>query len=438
MIIDIVMPKMGESINEGTILEWRKKIGDSVELDEILLEIGTDKVDSEIPSSTSGILTDILFEPNDIVEVGTVIAKINTDQKSKTVITDEKKITAISNNNDGEDDKHIIPSKKEIDRPSNKFYSPVVMKIVAEKNIPIEELKKIPSSGKGGRVTKKDILLFLDKKQPNVKSIKEPIESIEQASRPKTIVNNTTEMTPLEEEAPFSGQVKEMSHMRKVISKHMKKSIETSAHVYLMTEIDMTHIVDYIILKNKEFHDREGFSLTYTPFIVQAAIKAIEEYPQMNASLSNETIHYHKNINIGMAVSTGEGLMVPSIFNCEEKSFLGICRSVSSIAKRTRENSISADELVGSTFSITNFGVFGVSMGTPIINQPNVGILGIGAIKKRAAVVESLGGNDSIAIRSIMVTTLGFDHRLIDGAGGSLFLNSFQKNIESMDLKGLL
>ena len=437
MIVDIVMPKMGESINEGTILEWRKKIGDSVELDEILLEIGTDKVDSEIPSSTSGIVTDILFKPNDVVEVGTVIAKINTDQKSEVIITNKKELTSIKNDADEEKNEYITHNKKKSDKPSNKFYSPVVMKIVAEKNISIEELKNVPSSGRGGRVTKKDILLYLDKKQSDFKSIKQPIVKIDKVSSPEIDGNKITNTVSQNEVISNSGQVKEMSHMRKLISKHMKKSIETSAHVYLMTEIDMTHIVDYIKLKDKEFHDKEGFSLTYTPFIVQATIKALEEYPQMNTSLSKDTIHYHKNINIGMAVSTDEGLMVPSIQNCEEKSFLGICRSVSSIAKRTRENSISADELAGSTFSITNFGVFGISMGTPIINQPNVGILGIGAIKKRTVVVES-GDNDSIAIRSIMVTTLGFDHRLIDGSGGSLFLNSFQKNIESMDLKGLL
>ena len=437
MIVDIVMPKMGESINEGTILEWRKKIGDSVELDEILLEIGTDKVDSEIPSSTSGIVTDILFKPNDVVEVGTVIAKINTDQKNEVLITNKKESTTISKDTNEEKNEYIIHNKEKPDKPSNKFYSPVVMKIVAEKNISIEELKSVPSSGRGGRVTKKDILLYLDKKQPDFKSIKQPIVKIDKVSNPEISGNKITNTVSQNEVISNSGQVKEMSHMRKLISKHMKKSIETSAHVYLMTEIDMTHIVEYIKLKDKEFHDKEGFSLTYTPFIVQATIKALEEYPQMNTSLSKDTIHYHKNINIGMAVSTDGGLMVPSILNCEEKSFLGICRSVSSIAKRTRENSISADELAGSTFSITNFGVFGISMGTPIINQPNVGILGIGAIKKRAVVVES-GGNDSIAIRSIMVTTLGFDHRLIDGSGGSLFLNSFQKNIESMDLKGLL
>ena len=437
MIVDIVMPKMGESINEGTILEWRKKIGDSVELDEILLEIGTDKVDSEIPSSSSGIVTDILFKPNDVVEVGTVIAKINTDQKNKILITNKKESTAISNDTDEEKNEYIIHNKEKLDKPSNKFYSPVVMKIVAEKNISIEELKSVPSSGRGGRVTKKDILLYLDKKQPDFKSIKEPIVKIDKVSSPEIDVNKIMNTGSQNEGISNSGQVKEMSHMRKLISKHMKKSIETSAHVYLMTEIDMTHIVEYIKLKDKEFHDKERFNLTYTPFIVQATIKALEEHPQMNTSLSKDTIHYHKNINIGMAVSTDGGLMVPSILNCEEKSFLGICRSVNSIAKRTRENSISADELVGSTFSITNFGVFGISMGTPIINQPNVGILGIGAIKKRAVVVES-GGNDSIAIRSIMVATLGFDHRLIDGSGGSLFLNSFQNNIESMDLKGLL
>ena len=289
MIVDIVMPKMGESINEGTILEWRKKIGDSVELDEILLEIGTDKVDSEIPSSTSGIVTDILFKPNDVVEVGTVIAKINTDQKNEVLITNKKESTTISKDTNEEKNEYIIHNKEKPDKPSNKFYSPVVMKIVAEKNISIEELKSVPSSGRGGRVTKKDILLYLDKKQPDFKSIKQPIVKIDKVSNSEIGGNKITNTVSQNEAISNSGQVKEMSHMRKLISKHMKKSIETSAHVYLMTEIDMTHIVEYIKLKDKEFHDKEGFSLTYTPFIVQATIKALEEYPQMNTSLSKDT-----------------------------------------------------------------------------------------------------------------------------------------------------
>ena len=436
MIVDIVMPKMGESINEGTILEWRKEIGDLIELDEILLEIGTDKVDSEIPSSTPGTLAEILFEPNDVVEVGTVIARINTDQKIESTTTDQEELNS-NINPKTEESKNLVKSENKSAQSSNKFYSPVVMKIVAEKNVPFEELQNIPSSGHGGRVTKKDILSYLSSKDSDTEKALKAVVKKDKVNSSNSDINKIINTDPVKKTSP-RGRVEEMGNMRKMISEHMKKSIETSAHVYMMTEIDMTHIVEYVSSKNKEFFEREEFNLTFTPFILQAAIKALEGYPEMNASLSEDTIHYHRNINIGLAVSIDGGLMVPSILNCEEKSFLGICRSVNDIAKRTRQNSISADELSGSTFSITNFGVFGVTMGTPIINQPNVGILGIGAIKKRPVVVESLGGDDSISIRSIMVTTLGFDHRLIDGAGGALFLNSFQKNIESLDLQGLI
>tara|TARA_B100001939_G_C16683600_1_gene505490 strand:- start:10 stop:687 length:678 start_codon:yes stop_codon:yes gene_type:complete len=225
--------------------------------------------------------------------------------------------------------------------------------------------------------------------------------------------------------------------MRKMISKHMMESLNTSAHVYVMTEVDMTSIVDFVKKKQDEFKEREGYALTYTPFIIESVIKSLKDYPEMNSSISGSKVDYHRDINIGLAVAIENGLMVPSIPNCEEKNFLGICRSVNDVAKRTRDGGISSDELSGTTFTITNFGVFGVSMGTPIINQPNVGILGVGAIKKQPVVIEDSAG-DSIAIRSMMILTLGFDHRLIDGAGGSKFLESVRKYIESMELSDIL
>ena len=240
-----------------------------------------------------------------------------------------------------------------------------------------------------------------------------------------------------ERPAPVSsvipGSTEEMHHMRKLIAKHMKESIETSAHVYVMTEVDMTTIVDFVESKDDSFCQKEGFNLTYTPFIVDSVVKSLQDYPEMNASISGTSITYHRNINIGLAVAVENGLMVPSMANCEEKNFLGLCRSVNDVAKRTRSNTISADELSGSTFSITNFGVFGVSIGTPIINQPNVGILGVGAIKKQPIVVESTEG-DAIAIRSMMMLSLGFDHRIVDGAGGAKFISQVKYNLETMDL----
>ena len=434
MIVDIIMPKMGESINEGTILEWRKKIGEKIQLDEILLEIGTDKVDSEIPSPAEGVLKEILAEPNDVVEVGNVIAKIDTEQKNNPVLDNGNDLIEKTNSNKKNKENE---SDKKISNKQNKFYSPVVMKIIAEKNFSMNELKNVNGSGRNGRVTKKDILQYIKQKELAINDeIYIPKKEIERVD-----LNSKTDNKIIKKQKDniqLEGRVEEMNHMRKLISNHMIESIGTSAHVYLMTEVDMTSIVDFVKLENKSFFVKEGFNLTYTPFIIKSTIKALEEYPLMNSSLIENSIHYHKNINIGLAVSVDEGLLVPTIYNCEEKSFLGICRSINDVAIRSREKNISSDELSGSTFSITNFGVFGVSMGTPIINQPNIGILGIGAIKKMPVVVESLNGDDTIGIRSIMMVTLGFDHRLIDGSGGATFLKSIRENIENINLESLL
>lgn len=421
MIKEIVMPKMGESITEGTILEWRKKVGDYIALDEILLEIGTDKVDSEIPSSFSGYIVEILAKPNDIIDVGKVIAKIDTNSEAKNLNVENVENTE----NDSED---LIETKnfdtqnfinkeslKNIDQ--KKVFSPVVMKIIAEKGLSLDKVNLINGTGRGGRVTKKDILEYLNVNEP----IKVPIEESNAVHQEKKIVN-------------LSSRDEEMSYMRKLISKRMTDSLAISAHVHLMAEVDMTSIVEYVNQNQESFQVQENFSLTYTPFIIEAAVKALMQFPIMNASLSNSIINYHKNINIGLAVALEDGLMVPSINKCEEKNFLGLCRSVNDVAKRAREDKINANELSGSTFSITNFGVFGVTMGTPIINQPNVGILGIGAVKKQPMVIESNNG-DSIGIRSMMMITLGFDHRLVDGSDGSKFINCVKNNLEKKLLK---
>ena len=422
MIVDVVMPKMGESINEGTILEWRKEVGEKINLDEILLEIGTDKVDSEIPSSAAGTVIEILAEPNDVKEVGQVIARIDTGSRGGEVRNEpslanedslEKKVK-ISAPEPRLD--FLSESQKSVLSERKVFYTPVVMKIAAENKVPFSEIGQIVGTGRSGRVTKKDILLYLEKKDHEAPAIKHPDMKVA---------------------IPVTGRSEEMHHMRKMISKHMMESLNTSAHVYVMTEVDMTSIVDFVKKKQDEFKEREGYALTYTPFIIESVIKSLKDYPEMNSSISGSKVDYHRDINIGLAVAIENGLMVPSIPNCEEKNFLGICRSVNDVAKRTRDGGISSDELSGTTFTITNFGVFGVSMGTPIINQPNVGILGVGAIKKQPVVIEDSAG-DSIAIRSMMILTLGFDHRLIDGAGGSKFLESVRKYIESMELSDIL
>lgn len=428
MTTDIVMPKMGESITEGTILEWRKEVGDSIELDEILLEIGTDKVDSEIPSAVSGTLIEILAEPNDVIEVGKVIARIdsvgNTSKKEGVLkgsdSLDEKRIIQnsldqnIENNMISKDVKNKVIEKKKVE--NKRFYTPIVLKVASQNNISFSDLEKITGSGNNGRVTKKDILNHLNSSS----------DFIEAPSKTKKLTQ------PSESLLIDSSRVEEMPKMRKIISSHMKESLDTAAHVYLMTEVDMTKVVSYVLLNEDGFSSKEGFKLTYTPFIVDAVVKALIDYPEMNASLIDTKIHYHKNVNIGLAVAIENGLIVPSISSCEEKNFLGFCRSINQMASKARDNSLSIDEIEGSTFSITNFGVFGISFGTPIINQPNTGILGVGAIKKQPVVIES-DGVDAIGIRNIMMLSLGFDHRLIDGAGGSKFLNSIKRELEDFN-----
>ena len=419
MIIDVVMPKMGESITEGTILEWKKQVGDSIAMDEILLEIGTDKVDSEIPSSAEGVIVEILAKPNDVIEVGKVIAKIDSEKES----SKSNDFTEKSNESLSVDPPEIAKQistdhpKSINNQKDKKFFSPVVMKIVNKHQIALSELEKISGTGRGGRVTKKDILLYIDEKEKS-----EPI-NLKNDSHGK-----------VQKKMMITSNDEEMSHMRQMISKHMVDSLSTSAHVYVMTDVDMSRIVEFVKLNEVSFKNQESYNLTYTPFVVQATVQALLEFPKMNTSIEDTKIKYHKNVNIGLAVSIEHGLMVPSISHCEEKNFLGICRSVNDIAKRARGGRISPDELSGSTFSITNFGVFGVTLGTPIINQPNVGILGVGAIKKKPVVVEDVDG-DAIGIKHMMILSLGFDHRLIDGAEGSKFINSIKRNLETMPLE---
>ena len=418
MIIDVVMPKMGESITEGTILEWRKQVGDKIELDEILLEIGTDKVDSEIPSSASGVIIELLAEPNDVIEVGKVIAKIDSKKHAEELPADSKKSdeSLIEKLPDSKEQSNTAPPNNDIELKDKKFFSPVVMKVVAENQLSLTELEKIPGTGRSGRVTKKDVLRYISQNE-NSKSY-DFIEPGDLTQESKVISSNE----------------EEMSHMRQMISRHMIDSLSTSAHVHVMTDVDMSRIVEFVRMNEAAFKIQESYNLTYTPFVVKATVQALLEFPKMNASIDESKIKYHKNVNIGLAVSVEQGLMVPSIFNCEEKNFLGFCRSVNDIASRTREGKINPDELLGSTFSITNFGVFGVTLGTPIINQPNVGILGVGAVKKRPVVVEDIHG-DSIGIKSMMMLSLGFDHRLIDGAEGSKFINTVKRNLETMPLE---
>ena len=427
MIIDIVMPKMGESITEGTILEWRKKVGEFVEKDELFLEIGTDKVDSEIPCVESGTLVEILAEVNEVVDVGKTIAKIETkttaEGKNKTLdlSSKEKEVEKVSQEKIQTPVEQTVPPNKNsatvnLSENTANFLTRAVMKVAREKNISTNELSQIKGTGRKGRVTKKDILNY---SKLNTDAV---------LDMDKNTIENTS--------FAVATHTDEMDNMRKIIADHLKKSLDTAAHVHVVNEINMTQISNYIKNNDSSFIETEGFNLTYTPFILDAVIKALKEFPEMNASINNTAVTYHKNINLGIAVALDSGLIVPVMYNCEEKNFLGLCRSLNDIASRSRSKKINPDELSGSTFSISNFGVFDVTIGTPIINQPNVGILGVGAVKKRAVVIEHSSG-DSIGIQSMMNLSLGFDHRLIDGSGGARFINAIKKYIESSNLENL-
>ena len=423
MIIDIVMPKMGESITEGTILEWKKEIGEFVEMDEILLEIGTDKVDSEIPSPAAGKIIEIIGKPNDVFDVGAVIARVESgsDQlKSSVKIQEQEKIILDENKETLSKNEETLETSKPISsKDENNFFTPAVNKIIKKNNLTKDDLLSIVGTGNNNRITKIDVLKFVKLKKNDLAA---------------SVNKKLSEPTP--EVGSKESFLNEMDHVRKKIAIHMRNSLDTSAHVYVSTEIDMSRIVKYVSEKENNFKAQEGFNLTFTPFIFQGAVKSLSSFPIMNSSIDKDNVITHKNVNIGMAVATDNGLMVPVLRNCEELNFLGLCRKVNSIAKNTRDKKLKPDDLQGSTFSISNFGVFNVTMGTPIINQPNVGIFGIGAIKKRAVVIETNDG-DTIGIKSIMVATLGFDHRLIDGSEGSMFIQDFRKNMENFQLENL-
>ncbi|MBD3224154.1 MAG: biotin/lipoyl-binding protein [Caldithrix sp.] len=425
MIYEMVMPKMGESITEATVVKWLKNVGDELDKDEIILEISTDKVDSEIPTPVPGTVTELLANEGDTVEVGETIAKIETEdkaaaeaqeqsgesQKEPVAETEEAPVKEpVSRDDDKE--REARPGKSR--NNGNRFYSPVVLNIANENDIGMDELGKIPGSGLNNRVTKKDLLAYLSKRtadQPEEKAPPAPAA----AGEPKTTADGPVELMA-------------MDHVRKKIADHMIQSTQTSAHVSLYTEVDMQTIYRIRERHKKAFKQREGFSLTYMPFITDAVVKALKEFPMVNAQIDSENIILKKYYNIGIAVAVDDKLMVPNLFKADEKNLLGLARSINDLAVRTRNKQLKPDELSGGTFSISNFGVFGTTVGFPIINQPQVAILGVGSVKKRPVVI-----NDAIAIRPIMYLSLTIDHRLIDGAMGSQFLERIRELLEYYD-----
>lgn len=419
MRIEVLMPKMGESITEGKIIKWHKKPGDKIEKDEILLEISTDKVDTEIPSSAAGILADIVVHEQEVAPVGAVIAHIETDVTTSVETKEElterippDTVLSIGGEKFAEAVSVKVPARTE--GGSRKFFSPLVRAIARSEGISVEELSAIQGTGAGGRVTKHDLLAYLERKSPARPFA--ATSKVESSAMPQTYDKSRTKIVP-------------MDNLRQRIMEHMIRSRDTSVHVAAISEADMTGIANYIERNAAEFQNREGFKLTYMPFIANACVKALKDFPLVNSSIEGTNVIMKNYVNLGIAVAIETtGLIVPVLKGADEKNILGLARGIYDLAMRARSKKLTPDDIVDSTFSITNYGVFGNLMGTPIINQPNIAILGVGVVQKRPIVI-----NDAIAIRQMAYLTLSFDHRLIDGALGGQFLEKVIYYLENFD-----
>ncbi|HHP7239422.1 2-oxoglutarate dehydrogenase, E2 component, dihydrolipoamide succinyltransferase [Longibacter sp.] len=457
---EVVMPKMGESITEGTIIAWHKDVGDEVALDETILEIGTDKVDTEVPSPAAGVLKERLVEEGETVEVGTPIAVIgaeagsapqpataapDTSGEPQQETTQEASQEAASAPTSGDG---AVGSGGPIERrgPDGSFYSPLVRSIAEEEGLSMSELQSIDGSGREGRVTKEDVLAYLDTREAGgVQTATETAAPATAPSRPprpsrpapSTGGGYTVEEGPSAEELrqryDERVEVVEMDRMRKITAEHMVRSKATSAHVTSFAEADVTGLVQFREKHKQAFQEREGIKLTYTPFFVKAAVEALREHPVLNASVEGDKIVMKKDYHVGIAVAIGEkGLMAPVIRDAGNLNLTGLASKAANIAGRARNKQLQPDELQGGTFTVTNIGSLGSLMGTPIINQPQVGILATGAIKKRPVVVEDPEMGDVIAVRHMMYLSLSYDHRIIDGSMGSSFLHTVVDELESI------
>jgi 2-oxoglutarate dehydrogenase E2 component (dihydrolipoamide succinyltransferase) len=432
--IELIMPKMGESITEATILKWVKNVGDRIELDDTILEIATDKVDSEIPSPVSGILEKILFEENAVVGIGKAIAIISTSAEGEVESAPSTPVVsaAVVQNQTAETPSITVEeSKKEVQlkSDSDKFYSPLVKNIAQKENVQLSELDKLDGSGANGRVTKKDILSYVEDKKSNMEPTIQ--KEIITPAPVKAIAQN-----PVSASTSISGNVEivEMDRMRRLIADHMVMSKHTSPHVTSFVEADVTNIVNWREKNKKQFETKYSEKITYTPIFIEAIVKAIRDYPLINVSVDGTNIIIKKDINIGMAAAMPSGnLIVPVIKNADTLNLVGLTKKVNDLAIRARNNQLKPDEIQNGTFTMTNVGTFGNVMGTPIINQPQVAILAVGAIKKKPAVLETPYG-DVIAVRQMMFLSLSYDHRVVDGSLGGSFLRKIADYLESFDV----
>ena len=432
---ELKLPKMGESVAEATLTAWLKDIGDTIEFDEAVVEIATDKVDSEVPSEKKGVLIEKCFEVNDVIEVGQTIAIIETDEieisaetntennihEENTKLTEDKNIPekelAEEITESLEKSADIILKTDKVSTSNKGFLSPLVKNMIKKEGITSDELTKIKGTGKDKRITKNDILSFLSNR--NV-ILHKPIESDSNIIQPEKL-----------DVSDFSDEVIEMTKMGKIISQHMIDSVKISAHVQSFIEVDVTNIYNWRDRVKSGFESREGQKFTFTPIFIEAVAVALRQYPMMNISVSNDKIILKKKINIGMATALADGnLIVPVIKNADQLNLVGMAKSVNDLASRARSNNLTPDDVAGGTYTVTNVGVFGSIMGTPIINQPQVGILAFGAIRKMPSVIETEEG-DYIGIRKKMIISHSYDHRVVNGALGSKFIKAVKDYLEN-------
>ncbi len=445
-VIDLVMPKMGESIMEATILSWTKNVGDQIEEDETILEIATDKVDSEIPSPVDGVITEILFQENDVVAVGTVIAKISTESGENSTPAPTKAEEKPAEAPVVEKEPTATPQRtteeviKISNADSNKFYSPLVKNIAAKEGVSIEELDAINGTGANGRVSKKDLLSYIENRTAGTTA-----ETFTETNLKASITQNPRPTKPVQAppKAPANAdlsndgnvEIIQMDRMRKLIADHMVMSKHTSPHVTSFVEADVTNLVNWRNSIKGEFQKKYGEKITFTPVFIEAVVKAITDFPLINVSVDGTNIVRKKDINIGMATALPSGnLIVPVIKNANGLNLVGLTKMVNGLANKARTNKLKPEDIQDGTFTLTNVGTFGNVMGTPIINQPQVAIMATGAIRKKPAVLETEHG-DVIAIRHMMFLSLSYDHRVVDGFLGGSFLRKVADYLEDFDHK---
>ncbi len=421
--IEFKLPKMGESISEATIINWLKSVGDYVEAEETILEVATDKVDSDVPAPVSGTITEIRFQKDDVVEVGTVLALIESDSTEA-----RNKKQDVSEKNSDTLRSVEVPQPKTDNRKlttnPNAFISPLIISIAQKENLSIEELQTIPGSGTDGRMQKSDVFNYLKNRKYPLKSIPQPTtQNLKPTIFPKPKINFVE----------GKDRIVEMDRMRKMIADHMVYSKQTSPHVTSYIEVDVTNLVNWRNQNKDKFQEKHNEKLTFTPVFVQAVAKAIVDFPMINVSVDEKNIIVHTDINIGMATALPSGnLIVPVVKNANEKGLVALAKDVNNLAEASRNNKLQPEQIQGSTFTISNVGTFGSLMGTPIINQPEVAILALGIIKKRPEVITTEKG-DEIAIRSMMYLSLSFDHRVVDGFLGGSFLRKVGDYLEQFD-----